>query len=302
MIERFEGESGRKNLIEAIKRQTIIRDNDDLAKEIEKIIVLQEFDSSELIITQGNSDNDIYFIFSGRVSINIGGREIAIRKVGEHVGEMALIDISASRSASVIALENTVVGKINESDFTKIAENYPRLWRLIALELGERLRQRSMYISEKNPRPVIFIGSSSESLNIAREIESSFQYDDFNIKLWTNNIFKASEFPIESLNTQVQNSDFAILILGTDDLVISREAEYNAPRDNVIFELGLFMGVLSRHRTFMVQPKDFDVKIPTDLMGINILNYKNDLDIELSSRIAPICNTLRKLIIEGGTK
>lgn len=52
----------------------------------------------------------------------------------------------------------------------------------------------------------------------------------------------------------------------------------------------------------MVQPKDFDVKIPTDLMGINILNYKNDLDIELSSRIAPICNTLRKLIIEGGTK
>lgn len=302
MIDRFEGDTNRRNLIEAIKRQSIVRDNNELAEEIINVLELKEFNLAEKIISEGHSDNDLFFIFAGRVSIVINGREVAIRAAGEHVGEMALIDISAVRSASVVAIEITVVGKISESDFTKIAENNPRLWRLVALELGNRLRQRSIYVSEKNPRPVIFIGSSAESINIAREIQSCFHHDDFVVKLWTDNIFQASQYPIESLNSQVQESDFAILLLGPDDKVLSRKEEHNAPRDNVIFELGLFMGALSRQRTFMILPNNIDIKIPSDLIGINILKYKDGTESDLTSRLAPICNDLRKIINEKGTK
>jgi len=302
MIERFEGDTNRKNLIEALKKQSIIRDDEILANNIADFIELIEFNKDDNIIVEGEADNDLYFIFSGRVSILINGREVAIRGVGDHVGEMALIDVSAVRSASVAAIEKTVVGKITESDFTNIADKNPRLWRLIALNLGDRLRQRKLLVNEKNARPVVFIGSSCESLPIGREIQSCFQYDNFVVRLWTDNVFQASDFPIESLTSQVESSDFAILVLSPDDKVISRGEEKNSPRDNLIFELGLFMGSLTRQRTFIIIPRNLDVKIPSDLLGLTVLKYNQGKEEDLNSRIAPICNELRKIFKEKGSK
>lgn len=42
----------------------------------------------------------------------------------------------------------------------------------------------------------------------------------------------------------------------------------------MVFELGLFMGALSRDRTFVVVPHGVDLKIPTDLLGMTTLRYK----------------------------
>ena len=65
-----------------------------------------QFESGDELIVQGGADNDIYFILAGRLSIVVNGREVAIREPGQHVGEMALIDPSATRSAS-LSLSNT---------------------------------------------------------------------------------------------------------------------------------------------------------------------------------------------------
>jgi predicted nucleotide-binding protein len=46
--------------------------------------------------------------------------------------------------------------------------------------------------------------------------------------------------------------DFAILVLTPDDLTQSRGKQQPSPRDNVVFELGLFIGALGRDRVFMV--------------------------------------------------
>jgi predicted nucleotide-binding protein len=46
-----------------------------------------------------------------------------------------------------------------------------------------------------------------------------------------------------------------------------------SPRDNVIFELGLFMGALTRTRTFVLAPSQVDLKIPSDLLGVTFLRY-----------------------------
>ena len=61
------------------------------------------------------------------------------------------------------------------------------------------------------------------------------------MRLWTDGVFVASQFPIIALEKQVREADFAILVLGPDDKVLSRNERSDAPRDNVILELGLFI-------------------------------------------------------------
>ena len=302
MINRFHEEADRNRLIWALRQQKILHDNKDLSNELVDQVELLQFEPNEEIIIQGDADNDIYFILAGQLSITVNGREVAIRKSGEHVGEMALIDPSARRSASVVAIEQTVVAKISEAAFHPLADKYPRVWQLTAVEICNRLRQRNRLVVSKNPRPVVFIGSSTESLEVARAIRSNFDHDDYIINLWTDRVFGPSRFPIAELEKQIQEADFAVLVLGADDEVISRNDKSDAPRDNVIFELGLFMGALSHERTFMVVPRDYDIKIPTDLLGLISLSYKSDNSDNLTALLGPVCDELREIINEMDVK
>lgn len=302
MISRFRGEAGRDRLISALRQQTIIHDNKNLSIELADQTEILQFEPEAELIIQGGADNDIYFILAGRLSIVVNGHEVAIRESGQHVGEMALIDPSATRSASAVAIEQTVVAKISEASFRPLANEYPRVWQLIATELAKRLQQRNRWVVPKNPCPVVFIGSSKESLSIARTIQSNLDHDDFIVRLWTDDVFGASQFPITELEKQVQEADFAMLVLGPDDEVVSRNEKSDAPRDNVIFELGLFMGALSHERTFMIIPRGYDIKIPTDLLGLTPLSYKSDDSHDLAALLGPACNQLRNIINKIGVK
>jgi CRP-like cAMP-binding protein len=94
MIERFAGKENFSRLLNALRQQQTVY-SDELATEIAQKVRLCEFKQNDLLIRQGESDDDVFFILAGRVSIQVNGREIAIRRAGQHVGEMALIDPSA---------------------------------------------------------------------------------------------------------------------------------------------------------------------------------------------------------------
>ena len=301
MITRFKGDNGRRLLIEAFLSQKIIRDI-EIAEYLTDNVELSMLEDGEHLILQDNNDNDLYFIITGAFSIIVNGREVAIRNSGLHVGEMAMIDPTVPRSASVIASGRSVVAKISEPIFSELAESYPNLWRFIALELSERLRERNKFITLPNPRPFLFLGSSTESLDMARGIQYGLMHDDLTVTVWTDNVFGASKFPIEDLEHQVRTSDFACLVIGPDDTVISRESEYKAPRDNVIFELGMFMGALTRERVFIILPDGAKLKLPTDLLGLTPIKYKMEPSSDLAIVIAPVCTELRNLIKKYGVK
>ncbi|HEV7643168.1 MAG TPA: TIR domain-containing protein [Pyrinomonadaceae bacterium] len=302
MIERFQGEPNKSKLVEAIQRQPIVNGDVVLAAELSSRLELIQFEIGADIISQGNPDDDLYFLLSGRVSIGVNGREIAVRSAGVHFGEISLIDPGIPRIATVTTIDRTVVGKISESDFSEITRRYPELWRAIARHLSVRLRQRNSLVILRNPRPVIFIGSSTEALPIAKEIQSALIDSDFIVKIWTDKVFVPSRFPIEDLEDQVKASDFGILVFSSDDKSIVRGKMFEAPRDNVLFELGLFMGALTRGRAFIVSPKDSKVKIPSDLLGITKLEYTQDAQSTLSENLAAVCNELRVAIKAKGTK
>jgi CRP/FNR family cyclic AMP-dependent transcriptional regulator len=139
ILKSFQGSEGRRRLVNALISQPLIRDK-DLAAAVEGYLKLEEIYAGTNLIKQGASDTDLFLILSGEFSVAINGRVVARKKAGEHVGEMAVVDPLAPRSASVTATSDSVVARIAEPDFSALADRYPRLWRRIALELASRLR------------------------------------------------------------------------------------------------------------------------------------------------------------------
>jgi predicted nucleotide-binding protein len=166
-----------------------------------------------------------------------------------------MIEPSANRSATAIALEPVVAGKVSEPDFATLADKYPYLWRRLAMELGDRLRERSKHVRAPNPRPVIFIGSSVEGLAVAKEIQAGLTHLRAVTYLWTNNVFIPGHGTMEDLERQIGTSDLGVIVCTLDDKVVNldREVDAYAPRDNCILELGMCIGSLGRHRTLLVR-------------------------------------------------
>ena len=171
--------------------------------------------------------------------MQIKTRTIATRSAGQHVGEMALIDpLCASRSATFIANQETIIATVSATDFAATAEAFPSLWRRLAIELGTRLRERSQFIHAPNETPIIFIGSSKEAFSIAQSLEAGLKNVGTAVRLWSEGVFRASLTTIEDLELQAQGADFAVLVASPDDAVSSRGNDRPAPRDNAVLELG----------------------------------------------------------------
>src|SRR2546423_13791815 len=98
-------------------------------------------------------------------------------------------------------------------------------------------------------KPAIFIGCASESRDVADAVAQQLE-DAAEVTVYDEGPFGLSTGTLEDLNDATDKFDFAVLILTADDLTTSRDVEQPAPRDNILFELGLFMGRLRRHRTF----------------------------------------------------
>jgi CRP/FNR family transcriptional regulator, cyclic AMP receptor protein len=301
MLDRFGGDAGSRRLAEAICRQSLMNGVlTDVAHTIAQQSEVLYVESGSILIEQGSSTNDIYFILAGSFAVLVNGREVAQRRAEQQVGEMALIDPKARRSAVVVALEDSVVARLVEAEFSVLANENPIIWKNLACELADRLRQRNVLVRQRNDVARIFIGSSKESLDIANALQLGLAHNPFIVSVWTNGVFGPSIFPIEALERVAAESDFAILVLGPDDRVISRRRKNLAPRDNVILELGLFIGAVGHRRVFLVIPEALDVKIPTDVLGVTPVKYSTDVSLG-PARFERACSEIRDAVTLLGT-
>lgn len=294
MKSRYEG-SNRPQLIEALKRQEMISGNAELANVLASVGELQDRDVGNIVITQGADDNDIYFIIAGAFAIVVHGSQVATRKAGTTIGEMSAIEPALSRSATVSAVEKSVTLKLTCADFMKIAEQFPQVWTPIAKELARRLYERNKTIQPPNEQPKLFIMSSSEALEIAKAIEAGLKPDVWT-KRWDDGVFFAGGYPLEVLERQVAESDFAVAVAEPDDIIETRGKKQPTVRDNVLFELGLFMGKLTRYRTILVHPKVNDLKLPSDLYGLTLVQYEEGELSTVHDRVKPACAKIREVV------
>jgi len=300
MKERFEGDN-RLNLIDALKRQELVGGETALAEAMADQGQLLEFPKGHKVITQGGEDNDIYLLVAGDVSIVIKGNEYTTRKAGQSVGEMAAIEPSQKRSADVIAHDSVVALKLSNAQFMGLGKQFPQIWLPLARELSRRLFQRNELIPPPNESPNLFIISSTEALKIAETIRASLEGDVFS-RVWNEGVFFAGGYSLEALEKAVSDSDFAIAIAQPDDIIETRGSRQPTLRDNVLFELGLFMGKLGRHRALLIHPKVDGLKLPSDLQGLTLLRYEEGDPSDLPARLKEACDEIRKVVKSLGVR
>ena len=150
-------------------------------------------------------------------------------------------------------------------------------------------------------RPSVFIGSSSEGLKIARFVQVELDRA-CEVTIWSQGVFGLGEGTLEALVRAVNEFDFAILVLTPDDLVESRGAEKQAPRDNVLLELGLFLGALGRKRTFEVHDRTANIKLPSDLAGVTPATYEPHASGNLRAALGAPCTLIEEMIRRLGRR
>lgn len=150
-----------------------------------------------------------------------------------------------------------------------------------------------------NPR--IFIGSSREGLKIAEYIKYKLTREEFEVFIWTDDVFKANNSVLETLLKEASLFDFGILVATKDDYTVKRNEEFQTARDNVVFEFGLFLGRLGTNRAFVLQEKG--TELPSDLYGVTIPRFEITDNIEnnfeLNKEIEKIVKTIKEKIHLG---
>ncbi len=300
MIDRFSGDRGKSLLFDEVRKQKIVLGIPGAAEALVEVGTLSAVRQGEALIEQAASDNDVYFIISGTFGVVVNGKRIATRYPSDHVGEMAAISPTQKRSATLVADGDALVLKVGEEKFSEIATRYPEIWRRIAQELSRRLEQRNALIRPPNEKIRVFVISSVESLHIARAIDNAFAHDPFLTMVWSNGVFRVTNYTLESLEQELEQSDFAVAVAHPDDTTNIRDEDWPTPRDNVIFELGFFMGRLGRQRAILMEPQGTKVKLPSDLAGITSIRYRYEKGQNVAALISPACNELRDHIMALG--
>lgn len=143
--------------------------------------------------------------------------------------------------------------------------------------------------------PRIFVASSTEALPIAEAVNIRLEHDA-RVKQW-DNAFDLSSLTLPSLVARTKDTDFAVFVFHKDDKTIIRDNTYSAVRDNVLFELGLFVGSLGIEKCFVLVPKsaEGDFRLPTDLAGLTVASYDDTLD-DMVDAVATSCAKIKQAV------
>lgn len=147
----------------------------------------------------------------------------------------------------------------------------------------------------ENTKPKAFIGSSKEGLKIAKKLKDLLA-KDLSVVVWDQDeVFGLGHATLETLEEEVLKYQYGIFVFTPDDKIHVRGTTRRVARDNVIFELGLFIGKLDRHRVFVVNPSKNSITLPSDLAGITTATFDPDekkLDVALEN----VCDRIREAI------
>ena len=155
-------------------------------------------------------------------------------------------------------------------------------------------------------KPRIFLGSSGKQAKLVQALTRGLE-EVAHVEPWTTS-FNPGTTTLERLLELTRQVDFAAFVFAQDDWTTNSPAPAAAapaetaptpgqasPRDNVVFEAGLFGGVLGMRRTFILHASG--AKLPTDLLGLTCVRYDGST---AAAVMKVICHKLRNAIENEG--
>ena len=149
-------------------------------------------------------------------------------------------------------------------------------------------------------KPRIFLGSSGKQEKLLQELTRGLE-DVAHVDPWTTS-FNPGTTTLERLVELAHEVDFAAFVFARDDWTTvdptasaAQAPGQASPRDNVVFEAGLFGGVLGMRRTFILHASGS--KLPTDLLGLTSIRYG---EVTTPEEMRVVNEKLRKAIENEG--
>jgi len=145
-------------------------------------------------------------------------------------------------------------------------------------------------------KPRIFLGSSGKQEKLLEDLTRGLE-DIADVEPWTTS-FNPGTTTLERLLELTREVDFAAFVFAQDDWTAggppsptAAESGQASPRDNVVFEAGLFGGALGMRRTFILHAGG--AKLPSDLLGLTCVRYEEATTV---AEVTVVCQKLRKAI------
>jgi hypothetical protein len=149
-------------------------------------------------------------------------------------------------------------------------------------------------------KPRIFLGSSGKQQKLLQALTRGLE-DVAHVEPWTTS-FNPGTTTLERLLELAHEVDFAVFVFAQDDWTSTSspastppESAQASPRDNVVFEAGLFGGALGMRRTFILHAKG--AKLPSDLSGLTCVRYGEGTT---ATEMRAVNQKLRTAIEDGG--
>jgi len=149
-------------------------------------------------------------------------------------------------------------------------------------------------------KPRIFLGSSGKQRKLLDALTRGLE-DVARVEPWTTS-FNPGTSTLERLLELTREVDFAAFVFARDDWTAAGPPSADpsatgqaSPRDNVVFEAGLFGGVLGMRRTFIIHANG--AKLPSDLLGLTSVRYG---DTGTAAEMRVMNEKLRKAIETEG--
>lgn len=142
----------------------------------------QSLKRGEAVIQQGEPADALYIVVSGRFSVSVAGRDRPIAEIGpdQPIGEIGFITSGGTRTATVTAMRDSIVLRLDRSDFEQLTRKHPSIWRSLAMTLARRLADTTAAAPPPpDPRPrtmaVIRAGHSAQPTAFFIKLASIFE-------------------------------------------------------------------------------------------------------------------------------
>ena len=147
-------------------------------------------------------------------------------------------------------------------------------------------------------KPRIFLGSSGKQEKLLQALTRGLE-DVARVEPWTTS-FNPGTTTLERLLELAHEVDFAAFVFARDDWTSTTPAPSEgsgqaSPRDNVVFEAGLFGGTLGMRRTFILHASG--AKLPSDLLGLTCVRYE---EATTPAEVKAVIQKIRKAIENEG--